>query len=103
MKLFKVIDKRTGKEADVKEIVEQEEWADRLVWGSGYRFCLSEDGCLVLADEMGNFVFCDNDRFKVVLDTNVWFSVDERLKMLEKEIQSLSEYIKNAGSLFFMI
>lgn len=103
MELFKVIDSVTGKEANPREIVEQEDFADKLVWCNSYKFYIGVDGCLVLADEVGNFVFCDRERFKIVLDTNVWFSVEERLRNLENEIEELSEYIRNAGTLYFVI
>jgi hypothetical protein len=66
---FKVIDKLTGKEADIKAIAETEEWA-MLLWNYSMHidmdgFAIKEDGTLLLMDECGNFVYCPKDRFEV--------------------------------------
>ena len=103
MRLFRVIDTRTGKEANPEEIALQEEWAQSLVWCDMDGFYIGEDGSLILADECGNFVFCDTERFKIVWEIGGWFSVEERVKRLEKEIECLAEFIKNAGTLYFVI
>lgn len=66
VRLFRVIDTRTGKEANPEEIALQEEWAQSLVWCDMDGFYIGEDGSLILADECGNFVFCDTERFKIV-------------------------------------
>lgn len=65
---FCVIDNKTGKEANVDEIVNNEEWADRLIYCDMEGFALLESGSLVLLDECGNFEYCPSDRFTVVFD-----------------------------------
>ena len=67
-KKFHVIDKRTGKEADTYSIALKEPWAKDLIYCDMEGFFVGEDGDLILADECGNYVFCDINRFKVVYD-----------------------------------
>lgn len=62
--IFKVIDKQTGKEADIQQIT-QEDWAQRLVYTDMMGFLISQEGGLYLADTCGNFVPCNYERFKV--------------------------------------
>lgn len=66
---FRVIDKRTGKEPifDHNHLF-KEKWfkQSNLVWCDIEGFMISEDGCLMLADECGNFVYVPYDRFEVV-------------------------------------
>lgn len=70
MMRFKVIDKKTGKEADVEEIALHEDWAKGLVYCDIEGFAITEDGELILADECGKFAYCPNDRFEVVFKEN---------------------------------
>jgi len=63
--IFKVIDKQTGEEADIQQIV-KEDWAQRLVYSDMLGFLISEEGGLYLADTCGNLVPCDYERFKVI-------------------------------------
>lgn len=65
---FRVIDNNTGKDADAYEIALHEEWAQCLVYCDMEGFFISEDGQLILADECGNFVYCDPERFKLVFE-----------------------------------
>lgn len=65
---FRVIDKKTGKEADPYEIALHEEWAQRLCYCDMEGFALLEDGTLILVDECGHFEFCDPEGFKVVFE-----------------------------------
>lgn len=64
--IFEVIDLKTGKEPDLKEIVLNEDWAKELVWCDMEGFYIGQDGQLILADECGNFAYCPSDRFKIV-------------------------------------
>ena len=64
---FYVIDKLTGKEADMYEIALKEEWAKNLVYCDMEGFALQEDGSLILVDECGAFAYCPEDRFEVIL------------------------------------
>lgn len=65
---FRVIDNKTGKEADPYEIALHEEWAQGLVYCDMEGFMLTENGDLMLADECGTCVYCDPERFKVVFE-----------------------------------
>lgn len=73
--IFKVIDKQTGEEADIQQIV-KEDWAQRLVYTDVLGFLISEDGALYLADACGNFIPCSYDRFKVVF-TELWCALGD--------------------------
>ena len=64
---FKVIDNKTGKEADVYDIA-LHEYADRLCYCDMEGFAITEDGNLVLMDECGQVVYCETERFKVVIE-----------------------------------
>ena len=64
---FKVIDKKTGKEADEYNIALNEEWAEGLCYCDMDGFAITNDGHLILLDECGNFAYCPIDRFEVVL------------------------------------
>ena len=78
---FRVIDKKTGKEANPYEIALYEEWAQRVVYCDMEGFAITEDGDLMLADECGNSVYCDPERFKVVFEDDrphgEWIPQDE--------------------------
>lgn len=65
---FRVIDRKTGKEADPYEIALNEEWAQSLIYCDMEGFAITEDGNLVLMDECGQVVYCDTERFKVVFE-----------------------------------
>ena len=65
---FRVIDMKTGKEADPYEIALREEWAQGLVYCDMDGFAILQDGTLLLVDECGNFEYCDGERFKVVFE-----------------------------------
>ena len=65
---FKVIDKKTGKEADTYKIALKEDWAKHLIYCDMEGFAIEEDGSLVLMDECGNVVYCPADRFEIVFE-----------------------------------
>ena len=62
---FTVIDKITGKEADVERIALTEEWAKGIIYCDMEGFAITDEGCLVLLDECGHFEYCDERRFEV--------------------------------------
>lgn len=62
---FWVRDSHTGEKADIEAIV-REEWASGLIPFDMEGFALTEEGCLLLMDECGNFAYCQPDRFEVV-------------------------------------
>lgn len=64
---FKVIDKKTGKEADEYDIALNEKWAEGLCYCDMEGFAITNDGYLILLDECGNFAYCPLDRFEVIL------------------------------------
>ena len=61
---FKVIDLKTGKEPDLRQIA-YEEWASDLIPDDMEGFYLGEDGLLILMDECGNSTCCPLDRFEI--------------------------------------
>jgi hypothetical protein len=65
MMRFRVIDTKTGWEADIEEIALREDWAKRLVYCDMEGFAIEEDGTLVLLDECGNCAPCPAGRFRV--------------------------------------
>ena len=67
---FKVIDKKTGKEADVEEIALHEDWAKDLIYCDIEGFAITEDGELILADECGKYAYCPDGRFEVQFDSD---------------------------------
>ena len=69
-KLFTVIDKKTGKEADARNIAFHEEWAleQGLIYCSIDGFALLQDGTMLLCDRCGNTAVCEPERFEVVWD-----------------------------------
>jgi len=66
MRTFRVIDKLTGEEADVKQIAFNEDWARGLIWCDMEGFYVGEEGTLILVDECGEFAYCPPDRFEVL-------------------------------------
>lgn len=63
---FRVIDTKTGKEADTYEIALHEGWAKHLCDIDGW--AISDCGSLMLIDVCGSFAYADRERFKVVLE-----------------------------------
>lgn len=62
---FTVIDKITGKEADVERIALTEEWAKGLIYCDMEGFAVTEYGDLILLDECGRYVDVSQERFEV--------------------------------------
>ena len=65
---FIVIDKKTGKEADIERIARREKWAAGLIYCDMEGWAIEQDGSLLLMDECGNFKYADRERFRVVWD-----------------------------------
>lgn len=68
---FKVIDNKTGKEADEYEIALKEEWAKDLMYCDMDGFAIMHDGTLILVDECGKFAYCPSDRFTVKFENEI--------------------------------
>ena len=68
---FRVIDSKTGEEADIERIAKREKWAKGLMWMDMEGWAIEQDGSLLLIDECGNWVCADRERFKVVWDGKV--------------------------------
>ena len=66
-KAFTVIDMKTCKEAVPYDIALNEDWAKKLMYCDMEGFAIKEDGALILIDECGNYEYCPNGRFEVVL------------------------------------
>lgn len=65
---FRVIDNKTGKEADTYEIALHEDWAKHLCYCDIEGFALLEDGSLILCDECGRCAYCPEGRFAIVIE-----------------------------------
>lgn len=63
---FRVIDTKTGKEADTYEIALHEDWAKHLIYCDIDGWAISDCGSLMLLDDCGSFAYADRERFKVV-------------------------------------
>ena len=63
---FRVIDTKTGKEADTYEIALHEDWAKHLIYCDIDGWAIGDDGSLMLIDDCGRFAYADRERFKVV-------------------------------------
>lgn len=74
---FDVVDRKTGKSPNLREIVKTEPWAKELDPDCIEGFFLS--GCcdLILADECGNYVFCPSERFRVDVEFDNLFEKRE--------------------------
>ena len=75
-KLFKVIDRKTGKEANPYHIALNPHHCKRHEWASGLVYCdlegwlINDIGELYLADECGNFEFAPIEQYEVVFNTD---------------------------------
>lgn len=65
---FKVIDNKTGKEPDLEDIVLNERWAFDLIHCDMQGFAITDEGDLIMLDECGNYEFCPQGRFTVVME-----------------------------------
>ena len=65
--IFWVVDKKTGREADPEWIALKEDWAKGLIYCDMEGFAILENGKLILVDECGNYEFCPEDRFEIVM------------------------------------
>lgn len=65
---FRVIDTKTGKEADPYEIALTEDWAKSLMYCDMEGFAIEEDGTLILVDECGRYEYCPEGRFYIEWD-----------------------------------
>ena len=64
--IFRVVDKKTGRDADPEDIALHEDWAKGLIYCDMEGFALLQNGQLILMDECGNYEFCPEDRFEIV-------------------------------------
>ena len=65
--MFRVIDTKTGKEADIGKIASHEKWAkhEYLNESDMEGFYIGEDGTLILLDECGHYAYCPEGRFRI--------------------------------------
>ena len=76
---FVVLDKQTGKEADMGKIT-KEDWASNLMRHDIESFAVMENGNLALLDECGNWAYCPSDRFEIIFGkgvSNIYNYLDE--------------------------
>lgn len=74
---FRVIDNKTGKEADVYNIALKEDWAKGLIYCDMEGFAIEEEGNLILLDECGNVAYCPSGRFTVIPEGAVVLTREE--------------------------
>ncbi len=97
---FHVIDNETGKEADIYKIALKEVWAKPLMYCDMDGFYIGENGDLILADECGNYEFCDPERFKVVFGDKEYtqeMSPEQALEIVKEFPASLQDSIDHDG------
>ena len=82
---FRVIDNKTGEEADTYKIALKEDWAKGLMYCDMEGFAISEDGHLLLLDECGNVAYCPNDRFIIIPEGSVVLSKEEHKQLYNEE------------------
>jgi hypothetical protein len=88
---FQVIDKNTGKEADIADIALREDWARELVYCDIECFCLTQNGELILTDESGHWAYSPAGRF--ALNGRIIFEATEQTQEeMTQEIQELENY-----------
>jgi hypothetical protein len=80
---FRVIDTRTGVEADTKQIVfdaqkADEPWARNLISCDMEGWFIGEDGALWIADECGNYAYVPAKHFEIVMLNDDGTPQDER-------------------------
>jgi hypothetical protein len=68
---FKVLDKATGQSPDITKLAREEEWASDLMSCDMEGFAIEEDGTIILLDECGNFAYCPEGRFKILIRAEV--------------------------------
>ena len=87
---FRVIDNKTGKEADAYNIALKEDWAKGLIYCDIEGFAIEEEGNLILLDECGNVAYCPSGRFTVIPEGAVVLSREEydKLKQYAYKVQS---------------
>lgn len=66
---FTVIDKETGNYPDVYNIALTEDWAKGLIYCDIDGFAINEDGALILMDSCGNFAYCPDEQFEIILES----------------------------------
>lgn len=69
MPRFTVIDMETGEYPNLQKIALTEKWARGFIPYEMEGFAVTEDGHLILMDECGQYSYCPEGRFKVVIET----------------------------------
>lgn len=64
-KIFTIIDKRTGEEVDIDNLIEELDLNTNLMVNDIEGFAIGENGEIYLLDECGNFVFVEPDNYDV--------------------------------------
>ena len=93
--LYKVLDKKTGK--DVLDEMEELgiEYKDRLIACDMYGIAMMDDGSLVLMDECSNYVDLPKDRFEIE-----WYPEAVKQGLVDEMIRTSKAYgypCKEAG------
>ncbi len=77
---------KNGDIPDIEQIAQNFEWAKSLMWMDMECFLIDENGNVYLSDEMGSFVWADQDMFRVE------FPIEEMLRVeLARRDEQLEE------------
>lgn len=88
---FSVLDLVTGEEADLKSI-QEESWLEEKMTGELTGFFVGNDRRLYIADENDNIAECDQERFKICIETTS--DMERNLYNLITKIKTLLNYGK---------
>ena len=90
--VFKIIDKRTGKEP-TQRVINNIAEKYRLVTCDIDQFAVTEDGSIILLDDCGNIAYFSLDKFEIRIENPLENSIIERLERLKGNWGS--DYHKN--------
>lgn len=90
--VFKIIDKRTGKEP-TQRVINNIAEKYRLVTCDIDQFAVTEDGLILLLDDCGNIAYFSLDKFEIRIENPLENSIIERLERLKGNWGS--DYHKN--------
>jgi hypothetical protein len=93
---FSVIDKKTGRAPDMRNIAQHEDWAYGLCYTNLLGFALTEDGELIFMDSCGNYCYCPSDRFEIKEQNEFEITPELRVTIAEAVRRAVAEYEKNA-------
>lgn len=67
-RIFTIIDKRTGEEVDIDNLIEELDIKTKIMVNDIEGFAIGEYGEIYLLDECGNFIFVEPDNYDIRLN-----------------------------------